>query len=149
MKTTKFISLIAISLFILNLVLLYFLFLQKEHHLSGERPKKVIIEKLKFDANQVSLYQNLIDQHRTDMQAYDVRMMDLKNQMYINLKSGRSDTISDSLLSEIGKIQIEIEKNHFNHFKDIKLLCAKDQLPSYDQLISEIAVLFAKPKMKK
>ncbi len=142
MNKVKALSFISIGLLVLNLLLIWFIFSHRPNHGGKEGPKKIIIEKLHFDESQTKAYEVLIDAHRKDIQRSETQMMALKNQLYGSLQTGKNTDASDSLILEIGRVQMEMEDINFNHFNEIKQLCKPDQLIYFDELCGEIASLF-------
>ncbi|MEI7801078.1 MAG: hypothetical protein WCI97_00365 [Bacteroidota bacterium] len=144
MNKVKIIGTIAIVLLAINIFWVWFFITHKPPGRNRE-PKKVIIEKLHLDETQKAAYEKLIDAHRQNMQQSEHEMMQLKNQLYASLQEGKQEDLSDSIINEIGKVQIEIEHVNYKHFQDIKKLCKPEQLKSFDELCLEIAKLFAPP----
>lgn len=130
------------GLLICNLILLYFL-VQKPKMNKDDSPRIIIIETLKFDNQQTSQYDSLIVIHKKEIKDRNDQIRDLKNELYVMLPN---DTISkvtvDSLTSQIGNIQRDIEDIHFNHFMDIKQLCKPSQLAAFQKLSSDLQKIF-------
>ena len=99
-KTTKFIikmskiKLLSIAVFVLlflNCGFLGYLLLSKKqenNHSENrhQRPKTLIIEKLKFDASQIENYELLIDEHRAKIRLNEDKIRNSKNELYQLLK---------------------------------------------------------------
>lgn len=147
MNKIKILGIVSISLFLLNLVLIWFILEHKPRHGRRNEPKKVIIEKLHFTTAQIEAYEKLIDSHRTKLFRTEQKIKLLKKQLYANLQDGSEYNNSDSLMKAIGVVQIEIEKIHYNHFEAIKQLCTPEQKPLFNKLSAEIAELFAPHRM--
>jgi hypothetical protein len=143
MNEVKVLSIVSIGLFAANIILIWFLMYGKTPHKKREGPKKVVIEKLHFDEVQTTEYEKLIDWHRKSIRESEAQMMVLKNELYTSLQQGKQTNSTDSLIAEIGKVQIEIEHINHKHFKDIKELCKPEQLKLFDELCEDIAKLFA------
>ena len=148
MKKTKILTLLVLGLLISNLVLAGFIVFRKPNHPDIDAPKRHIIKKLHFSEEQVKKYEPLIKKHREDIAAAEGEIMLLKNKLYSLLKEGENPAGKDSLINEIGKVQLRIETIHYNHFVDIKTLCNADQQTAFNELTSEIAGLFAHPRPK-
>jgi Spy/CpxP family protein refolding chaperone len=131
-------------LIISNLATLYFVMQKGKHKHFGQGPKKVIIEKLDFDENQIVAYEKLIDQHRIEIRAKDQKIIQIKKELYRLLNKSNSIQETDSLTKEIGREQQEIERIHFNHFKDIKSICKPEQISYFELLVDELDMLFNK-----
>ncbi len=107
-------------------------------------PRNEIIEKLHFDDKQIVEYQKLIDQHRSDINTAETKLMKQKQRLYANL----DEPFSDSILNDILATQSEIERIHFNHFKAIEKLCRPEQKGYFKSLNKEIASLFGPHKKR-
>jgi periplasmic protein CpxP/Spy len=143
MNKVKVLSIVSIGLFAANIILIWFLMTNKTAHDRKEGPKKIIIEKLQFNEVQTAEYEKLIDWHKENIRKQEQQMMVLKNQLYTSLQQNKQTNSTDSLIAEIGKVQIEIEYINYKHFKDIKELCKPEQLELFDELCEDIAKLFA------
>jgi protein CpxP len=143
MNKVKTLSILSISLLVINLILIWFLVTNKMPHNRKEGPKKIIIEQLDFNESQIKEYEKLIDLHRTSIRQSELEMMAMKNELYTTLQKQEQTDIADSLIAAIGNKQIQIEHIHYKHFQDIKQLCQPEQLKLFDELCKDIAKLFA------
>lgn len=147
MKKVTILSIISVGLFIANLILIWMLMSGEMGPRRKERPKKIIIEKLHFDAPQTKKYEELIDWHQEHIRKSETQMLELKKRLYTNLQTENQTASTDSLITEIGKVQTEIEQINYKHFEEIKQLCKPEQIKLFDQLCTEIADLFAHKPM--
>lgn len=141
MSKVRLLTLSVIALALLNLALIFFASLRPRLH---EGPKKIIIERLKFDAGQVTRYEGLIGAHRNAVDEKEREMAEAKRQLYRLLK-GDSLQERDSLIGRIGRLQEDMEAIHFQHFQGLKALCRTDQLPLFEALTDDLAAYFAPP----
>jgi len=148
MNRTKFYNIIICLLLISNFVLLYFALQKSSRGFDPDGPKNIIIEKLHFDENQIKSYQKLIDKHRKDIRKNNDQILMLKKELYSNLKTNDSKKELDSIATQIGVIQKQIEEIHFNHFLDIKALCKPEQLSKFDSLSEELTEIFNHKKQQ-
>ena len=148
MSKIKLLSIISITLLITNLSLVGYMFIQKGKLPKGEGPRNLIIEKLGFDEIQTQAYDKLIDWHRHEIRNTEELILSVKNELYNHLSNDSDTAICDSLIHEIGNLQISIERIHLKHFKDIKSICKKEQLPAFEKLTGELAKLFTKGRPK-
>jgi hypothetical protein len=138
-----------IGLVMMNLLLVGLMVTHNPDRDRRDEPKRIIIERLGFDEQQINDYEKLIDWHRSKMRESREKTTQLKNQLYSTL-NGKDTTVStDSLMAEIGRVQQDMEHVHYQHFQDIRNLCRPDQLPAFDQLTTEIADLFTPPHEKR
>lgn len=142
MTKNRFYIFIIIGLLISNMLLAAFILLKKPPQHSG--PRNLIIERLKFDENQIQQYDELISQHRMQIREKRHEMTDLKTQYYSLLKS-EDNKNGDLLINEIGKLSMETEKINYKHFQDIKRICRPDQMKNFDNLIDDFENLFNRP----
>lgn len=117
---------------------------EKEVH---EGPRNIIIERLHFSPEQIEQYDELINWHRTNIRINEIRIGELKSILYKNLDAEQS--FKDSIISEINKVQYQIELIHVKHFKDIQMICTEEQQKYFKNLSADLSKLFRpKPKHK-
>jgi len=142
MNRNYFILFVISALLISNLILVYNL-VQKPKMNEKINPRNIIIETLKFDENQLAKYDQLIVVHKKQIRERNDQINALKNTLYEMLPDDTiSETKVDSITSEIGSIQRNIENIHFNHFMDIKRLCKPSQHGAFIKLSSELQKIF-------
>jgi len=146
MKKTNFLYLIIALLAIINLFFVW-RFLIHPPHFDPDLPKRIVIHKLNFDKDQIVKYEQLIQQHRSQIHTNDSLINSLKNTLYQQLKSDSPN--SDSLLTLLSDAQKNTELIHFKHFEDIKLLCKPDQKPLFDNLTQELTTIFKGKPIRK
>jgi len=151
MSKIKILTIAVIGLLIMNLAVIGFLFLRKppmrepSHIPPEDRPKMIIIERLHFDKDQVSQYEQLISQHRNMIRKLEEGIRNTKNSLYSTLAEG-SVLNKDSLENKLGDFQKQIEETHYSHFADIKKLCKPDQVNYFNDLTVDLARFFAPGK---
>ncbi len=138
MTKAKFYGFLCLVLLLSNGLLLYNV-LQAPKRPEG--PKKLIIEKLGFDEQQAASYEKLIRSHRSKIKKSEKQIGQLKKRLYSGLVS-ENKAESDSLIQLLGQKQMEIEKIHCAHFREIRELCRADQQDEFKQLSKELARLF-------
>lgn len=149
MNKIKLLSVLAIGLLISNLLLLLFIIMHNPNRPREGGPKNIISEKLHFDELQKSEYEKLITSHRKKIRDTEQQIMILKNQLYSTIAKNTDKAVKDSLISELGKAQMQIEQIHYQHFGDIKKLCKENQQEAFLNLSQEIASLFGQPHPRK
>lgn len=143
MNKNTFYILIIICLLISNLLLVFRSVHEPKKH---DRPKEIIIERLKFSDKQIEEFDELIEVHREKTRDNHREMMDLKNELYTHLQNPIDNIILDSLTKKIGEQKQAIEKINYLHFESIKKICNLTQLENYKDLTSELARLFEPPR---
>ncbi|MBU2019875.1 MAG: hypothetical protein KJ941_09535 [Bacteroidetes bacterium] len=131
---------IIIGLLLVNLIFLGFLLFRGQK--PPREPKRLVIEKLHFDDAQVKTYEKTIARHRTRITSLDKEIKEKKKALYRNV----SDTIQTNIWTEeIAALQIEIERTHLDHFREIQSICRPNQMKDFEQLMKEIDRLFGPP----
>jgi hypothetical protein len=138
-------SIISIGLLLTNLLMAGFIFFKKPHKPPFREPKNIIIEKLSLDEAQQDQYDLLIREHRKEIRENDDKIRECKELLYHTLVSEKELSINDSLINEIGRLQVNIEKAHYLHFKKIKNICNPEQQEAFNEFSRELAHLFAPP----
>ncbi|MFA7273925.1 MAG: hypothetical protein WC044_08650 [Crocinitomicaceae bacterium] len=144
MNKNKFYILIIVFLLVSNLLLVGFMVFRRPPNAGGDHPKFVIIERLHFDKKQIYQFEELIKIHRANIEERSEEIKKAKNELYSGLSGSSNMEKTDSLFHVIAKTQAEIEKIHFNHFKEIQSICHPNQLEDYKELTGEIAQLFGR-----
>lgn len=149
MSKIKILSIAVIALLFINIVIVGFLLLRKPPRFPHgkpaveiEGPRKIIIKRLDFDAQQTAAYEALISSHRTSIKALEDSIALMKNNLYQTLQG---DTLNnkDEIINRLGALQEKIETVNYNHFASIKQLCKPDQLNKFNTLTTELAHFFS------
>jgi hypothetical protein len=138
----------ALLMLVINIVLISLMVFHKPRRGDGG-PKKMIIEKLHFDADQIASYDELIIKHRQEIEGVEKEIIAIKNSLYSSLRDMEDTGLKDSLLNMLGSKQSKIDLIHYLHFEDIKGLCRPDQMPAFDAMTKELSSYFSPPKPKK
>ena len=152
MKKVKLLSIISSCLFAVNVFWIWFFISHRPPHRINKEPKTVIIEKLQFNEEQKKAYEKLIAVHRETIQTEDLKLLVLKNQLYLTLRESTTHRVADSLSTEIGIGQSKITNINYKHFQDLHTLCNPEQQILFYELCKDIAELFtplAGPKNEK
>ena len=147
MTKNKLLTFLVIGLICSNLILVGFLFFRRMHH--PPRPKHLIIEKLKFDKEQIQKFESIIKIHRDKVMEEENKILSIKKELYGNLGTNVQPSVNDSLVNEISKVTTGIENIHLNHFREIKSLCKENQIAAYNDLTKEFSDLFNRGRRKK
>jgi hypothetical protein len=57
--------------------------------------------------------------------------------------------VQDSVIAELGAAQQHVERIHYRHFEEIRMLCRPEQLPLFNELSAELAAIFSGPPGKR
>lgn len=140
MNKPRFLAFAVVALALLNIGMLAFFLLR--HGMRHEGPKKIIAERLHFDAGQLAAYDKLIEKHRQDIRAKEKEIGAAKKALYSLLQSD-NPLGQDSLTAAIGQLQQEVEGIHFRHFADIKNLCKDGQIDDFKEMTADLAHYFS------
>lgn len=157
MDKIKLLSVVVIVLLILNFGLIGYIMFYKtdgnfrtSQNAESVQPKVIIIKKLNFDSEQIKKYQVLINAHRLQIRATEVKIKNLKNKLYALLKDNNTNQNAKAILIDSLTIcQKQIELTHFNHFQAIKTLCKKAQLSDFNNLTEDLSKLFPRRQKPK
>lgn len=148
MNKTTLLTIAVVVLFLLNIGVISFLIMNKPPRPEGgEGPKRIIIERLRFNKEQADRYEELIEKHKSEIGPINDEIAAAKNRLYKTLPS--PDPVKeDSLTAAIGRLQERIEHIHFQHFLAIKQLCRTDQISDFDALTNDLSEYFS-PKERR
>ena len=146
MNKTRLLSFAVVILFLMNIGMISFFLLNRPHRPDGENrrdgPKRMIIDRLRFDKEQIDRYDALIEEHQRAVRSADEEIMQLKRELFSQISSP-DPSREDSLIIKIGDVQRRIEHAHIAHFSGIRMICRPDQLNDFNGLSRELAQLFS------
>lgn len=108
----------------------------------GGGPRNEIIDRLHFDAAQVTKYDSLIVDHRKMVGEKESEIQGLRTALFVGVAEGISQGRKDTLVSQIGVLQAEIQRIHFAHFLDIQRICKPSQQSDFALLTNDLAKMF-------
>jgi periplasmic protein CpxP/Spy len=151
MSKTKFLTIIVIILFVINVITLSFFLINNQRKLFRDHrpqaPSEVIIDRLHFDENQIGQYEKLIEAHQSEINSFDKKINSVKNELYLQLSKPDDKNLTDSLLTVLLATQKQIEVTHLNHFKEVKSICKPNQIEDFNNLSKDLSGLF-RPKKR-
>jgi len=142
MNKTKFCYIVIGLLALSNMILAFFFFENKNRQFNPDKPRDIVIERLRFDESQVKQYDVLIQNHRQKTHEIGRQIRELKKELYSNLPKPQNDSVNLELISNINEKQKDLEFVHYNHFLEIKSVCTPSQLPLYENLTNELIEIF-------
>lgn len=150
MSKIKLLSIAVIGLLVINTIIVGFLFMKKTPPppagpMEQAGPKRIIIERLHFDKEQVMAYEKLIDEHRFAIRTIDDSIRLVKTLLYQTL-TNENFTGKNLLINRLGVLQQQIDGVHYNHFVQLKKLCNPGQRNSFNDLTKELAHFFGQEK---
>lgn len=172
MVKDRFLILMIIILFVLNLFTLGYLLFERKPHPPEmeergqfeqfendpgkrdknrpERPDKLIINKLKLNEAQVKQFEELKKEHRMQIDILQDSSRKYHDEYFGFLKNPSADSVkANALLNKIAQNQVEIDRTTYSHFEKIKAICDQSQKELFNNFIDEIARSFKPPMPKK
>jgi periplasmic protein CpxP/Spy len=143
MNKDRFYQLVIFALLILNAGLLFMHFNKPPR---PKRPGEIIIEKLKFDKNQIDQFEKFRNGHHDLIMANENEINILKTQLYQQLNASEDSLKLETLSKNIAELQKKAELINFKHFQDIRKICKTEQLPLFENLTGELSQIFGKKK---
>lgn len=105
---------------------------------SNAGPKDFIINELELSKDQISEYENLIEEHQSDMKKIREKIREKKEDLWNSFEKNSNDTAeAKRLASEIGADQNETELITYRHFQKVKNICTEEQKKKLDKIIKE------------
>ena len=86
----------------------------------------------------------IIKKHRTRIDSIEKKIRTNKDALFTLLKSDDSNK-RDSIITNLGGLQMEIESAHYSHFEKLKAICTPEQMDEFEELTKELGRLFAPP----
>ena len=154
MTKTKLLTVAVITLLLLNIATLAFMFMRKppihDGMRNGEGPKQLIIERLHFNEEQQKQYDIIVEDHRAKSKALNKTSREMHNELYALLKEKSIDTQkADGLITLIAENQKAIDNLNLNHFQQIKSICNSNQINDFNNLVDDLTRLFSPHPPKK
>ncbi|UTW62982.1 periplasmic heavy metal sensor [bacterium SCSIO 12741] len=135
---SRIVLILVVILVVLNVGVLSF-FMFQPHHPPHPRPDKVLKDKLNLTEDQWVNYQALIQSHRLQMKAFQQQSKQLHDEFFNQFgETQEQEQKADSLASEIGQLQTQIERQTYQHFSELRRLLSDEQKKIFDQEIGKI-----------
>jgi len=147
MNKQKFLSYAVVGLMLMNIALMAFLFFRKPPPPRGHRgghndgPKKMVIKRLGFDAEQSAEFEKLIDAHKASIANTEKSIRQSKDALFASI-ANPNDALKDSLINRLGELQRDIERAHYTHFIELKSICRPDQIDEFNQFTKQFSKFF-------
>jgi Spy/CpxP family protein refolding chaperone len=138
------IQVVVLILVLINAIVLTTIFVLKPGPNDRPKPGKFIIESLDLDDEQISSFEQMKRDHRTQMNKLDEEYKVLLTQYLNGLKDKQIDSVKNNSLEEkMAAIQIEKARMTFSHFANVKSICREDQQKKLNQIVPELINVMA------
>ena len=108
----------------------------------GGGPRNEIIDRLHFDAAQVTEYDSLIVTHRKMVGEKEKEIQRLRTALFMGVSDGIDANLKDSWVRRIGVLHADIQQIHFAHFLDIQQICKPEQQGDFALLTRDLSKMF-------
>ena len=108
----------------------------------GGGPRNEIIDRLHFDAAQVTQYDSLIVTHRKMVGEKEKEIQGLRTALFMGVSDGIDANLKDSWVRRIGVLHADIQQIHFAHFLDIQKICKPEQQGDFALLTKDLSKMF-------
>ena len=141
---------LVIVLLVLNLILVSAFWIVGGGHKQGNGgrdgqgggPRNEIIDRLHFDAAQVTEYDSLIVTHRKMVGEKEKEIQGLRTSLFMGVSDGIDANLKDSWVRRIGVLHADIQQIHFAHFLDIQKICKPEQQDDFALLTKDLSKMF-------
>lgn len=150
MENKKLLTFSIIALFLLNLGTLGFLWAGRLHRPVPPPPPPAhnaadfLAHELHFTPEQQKQFGSMRETHHQRIHAIQDSLHALREQFFDELSAPNASR-ADSLAAQIGRMQAEIEKLTFDHFRTIRSLCTPEQQKKFDMVIEDALKMMAPP----
>jgi periplasmic protein CpxP/Spy len=150
-RSLKYWKIFAFILIVMNMALIVFLLLggplRRLHEpKEGDAPGKLLVDKLKFTAQQESAFDKLRNAHHDSILALQEEGRKLRKTFFDGLRSDTPDLNKDSLADKISANQRKIELITYNHFEEVKKLCSPEQKNIFNDIIQDVIESLGRPQ---
>ena len=108
----------------------------------GAGPRNEIIDRLHFDAAQVTQYDSLIVTHRKMVGEKEKEIRGLRTALFMGVSDGIDSKLKDSWIRQIGVLHADIQQIHYAHFLDIQQICKPEQQGDFALLTKDLSKMF-------
>ena len=141
---------LVIVLLVLNLILVSAFWIVGGGHKQGNGgrdgqgggPRNEIIDRLHFDAAQVTQYDSLIVTHRKMVGEKEKEIRGLRTALFMGVSDGIDSKLKDSWIRQIGVLHADIQQIHYAHFLDIQKICKPEQQGDFALLTRDLSKMF-------
>lgn len=140
LRNNKYIGWVVISLAILNVVLLVFIWSGQNRFKKG-RPQggiKLLEERLELDESQKAQLLQLRDIHFKSMESFRKESREARKALHSLWSEANADDKVLVLTQRLGDAHAAIEKATYDHFAQIRAICSPEQQATFDELIEDV-----------
>ena len=143
MRINKLLGFAAIALLIINGVLIYLLWSEKNRHKGNGRSQgrkgDWFAEQLKLDDKQKEEHKKLRDAHFDFMKPLFDSVSSYRTSLF---KLSKDSTVNDSLVNyysnKLAETHSAIARNTYEHFKKVRVLLNPEQQVKYDEMVQKM-----------
>ena len=137
MKTLRFYKILVITLVLINLATVFFLWSGKRHH--GPPDKNEIVDNLGLTGSTKTEILAMQDEHFKDKHALINRSRNLHEKLFTYFSDESKDSSDISgLIDDIVENQRETEQMTFDYFKEVNSKCTPEQQKKLQEMIHHV-----------
>jgi len=142
MRTNKLLAFAAVALLVINGVLVYFLWSEKNkrdgsgHNKGGGNRGDWFADQLKLDSTQKKDHKRLRDAHFESLKPLFDSTNSYKATLYNLIKEGSvDDSLANSYSDKIAMLNKEIRTKTMNHLKEVRAMLTPEQQTKFDEMV--------------
>jgi protein CpxP len=110
-------------------------------------PREFLVHELKMDSPQIRNYDTLIKFHHANMDFIQKDIRVHRDSLIDQLGNPAFDSSQvNAIADRIGKDQSQIERNNFEHFRQVRSLCRPEQQLKFDSIIHDALRMMGPPQ---
>lgn len=142
MRTNRLLAFAAIALLLVNAVLVYLLWTEKNKHKGGDRPSKKgdwFAEQLKLDDKQKEEHKKLRDAHFSYMRPLFDSINSYRSNLFkLSKDSAANDSLVNYYVNKLAETHSIVARNTYEHFKKVRTLLNPEQQVKYDEMLQKM-----------
>ncbi|HMP92773.1 MAG TPA: hypothetical protein PKD90_07875 [Phnomibacter sp.] len=112
---------------------------QEKPRSRNERSAEYIKKELGFNDEQLAQYLRLRSLRDSLLRPINLQMREARLHMISLLQQPNvPDSVANKAFEAIGKVQIPMEREYYNHFRRMQAICTPEQLPRFDSMLNKM-----------
>ena len=132
MNKIKFYKVAAISLLILNVILISAFLITKPKGGPGKNDRFKVREHLNLDEAQHDLFLKNVELHHEEMESIKEKQIEMLKLYLYNINGGQKSEEQEEVLHMMKELEGKKLTSTYNHLKDVKSILKDDQLSLFD-----------------
>ncbi|MCC7464691.1 MAG: periplasmic heavy metal sensor [Saprospiraceae bacterium] len=138
MQTLTFYKIAVVTLLLLNVGTLTFLWVNRPPNPREAGPFQFLVRATGMDEAQQEVYDQLRMEHRATLETYRNQNKQVREAMFRLMATKEADAPEVQMLADsLGALRAKEERFTYEHFRQVRALCRPDQLQRFDAAIEE------------